>query len=292
MQIYTSIADLRQWRATLPSTTSVGFVPTMGFLHAGHLSLVRDARQHNDMVVVSIFVNPLQFSPNEDLSTYPRNLPHDLALLEAAGVDVVFTPTADELYPPHFNATVQLTGAIVTRLEGERRPGHFTGVATIVTKLLLICMPTRTYFGQKDAQQVAVIRQCIQDLNIPVHLYTGPIIREADGLAMSSRNIYLQPDERKAATIVWRTLAVGMHSIEAGERNSTIILESMNRLAQSEPLAQVDYIDIVHPDTFGSLPHVTAPALLGIVVRVGRPRLLDNYLWRADGSWDIGVNIQ
>ncbi|MGH2486187.1 MAG: pantoate--beta-alanine ligase, partial [Ktedonobacterales bacterium] len=209
MRVITTIADLINERPEWAGESDVGFVPTMGFLHAGHLSLVRQARAENGVLVASIFVNPTQFGPGEDLSRYPRDLPRDLEALTAAGVDVVFTPSADDVYPAGFNTYVEPTGAAAERLEAASRPGHFRGVATVVLKLFQLIQPHNAYFGQKDAQQVAVIRQMIRDLNLPVALRVLPIIREPGGLAMSSRNSSLSAQERAVATVLYRALMAG-----------------------------------------------------------------------------------
>jgi pantoate--beta-alanine ligase len=261
----------------------------MGYLHAGHLSLVRLARQQHARVAVSIFVNPLQFGPSEDLAAYPRDEARDLALLADAGVDAVFLPTPAAMYPADFATSVALSGPLVERLEGERRPGHFAGVATVVTKLLQIVQPTHAYFGQKDAQQAAVVQRFVADLNLPVRIIVGPIVREPDGLAMSSRNVYLTPIERQAALVLHQALAAGRAAIDQGERQAEAIRAIMRAVIASEPLATLDYVDVVDPTTFVPLERVEPPTLLALVAKVGKPRLLDNYLWRADGTWEIGV---
>ncbi len=231
----------------------------------------------------------MQFGQNEDLSAYPRDLPHDLELLRTAGVDAVLVPTPTTMYPAGFATTVALSGPLVAELEGARRPGHFAGVATVVTKLCNLTQPTHAYFGQKDAQQVAVVRRFVADLNLPCAVVVCPIVREADGLAMSSRNVYLAPAERQAALVVRRALEAGRALITDGERAPATIRAAMAATIATEPLAMLDYAEVVHPDTFVSLAAVTPPALLAIVARVGQPRLLDNYLWRSDSTWDLGV---
>ena len=288
MDVMTHIDEWRALRATWPAGEGIGLVPTMGYLHAGHLALVTAARATCARVVVSIFVNPLQFGPQEDLAAYPRDLPRDLALLEAAGVTAVFTPSPEAMYPPGFASAVTLAGPLVERLEGARRPGHFAGVATVVTKLFTITQPTHAFFGQKDAQQAAVVRRFVADLNLPVTIVVAPIIREADGLAMSSRNIYLDPPERQAALVLHQALAAGRAAITNGVTDAEAVRAVMRDTIAAEPLATLDYADVVAPDTFVPLTMMQPPALLAIVARVGKPRLLDNYLWRADGSWDVG----
>ena len=228
MQTIPTVAEMlaQRW----PPGASIGLVPTMGYLHEGHLSLARAARQECEQVVVSIFVNPTQFGPREDLSRYPRDLPRDLKLLEQAGADVIFTPTADDIYPPGFACYVDPTGPLVERLEGASRPGHFRGVATVVAKLFQIVRPERAYFGQKDAQQVAVIRRMVADLYLPVDLRMLPTVREPDGLAMSSRNAYLSPDERQAATILYRALTEARRLVDAGEQHTDTLRAALARV--------------------------------------------------------------
>jgi pantoate--beta-alanine ligase len=286
MQILPTVAEMlaQRW----PSGTRVGLVPTMGYLHDGHLSLARTARQECDQVVVSIFVNPTQFGPREDLSRYPRDLPRDLKLLEEAGADVIFTPTADDIYPPGFACYVDPTGPLVDRLEGASRPGHFRGVATVVAKLFQIVRPQQAYFGQKDAQQVAVIRRLVADLYLPVDLRVLPTVREADGLAMSSRNAYLSPDERQAATILYRALSEARRLVDAGEQHTDLLRATLARTIATEARAHLDYADVCDPGTMLPLSRVEPgqPLLLVLAARVGPARLIDNFLRHADGAWD------
>lgn len=291
MDICASLDDWNSVRAGWGSDQTIGFVPTMGFLHAGHLALVQAARAANQRVAVSIFVNPLQFGPTEDFTAYPRDMPRDLALLAAAGVDAVFVPPTDVMYPAGFVTAVKLTGPVVERLEGARRPGHFAGVATVVTKLFNIVRPTRAYFGQKDAQQVAVVRQFVRDLAQPLAIEVHPIVRELDGLALSSRNIYLAAAERQAALILRQALVAAQEAIAGGEHDAEAVRRLMARVVAAEPLATLDYADVVDPATFAPLTTITPNSLLPIVAKVGKPRLLDNFLWRADGSWDMGVTL-
>jgi pantoate--beta-alanine ligase len=298
MQVVSSLEELAEARARGPQggTRLVGFVPTMGYLHAGHLSLARRARSENDLVVVSIFVNPTQFGPREDLARYPRNLPADLALLDAAGADIVFTPSVEAIYPPGFSTYVEPTGHLAERLEAASRPGHFRGVATVVLKLFNIVGPTRAYFGQKDAQQVAVIRHMAGDLNLPVEVRVMPTIREADGLAMSSRNSYLGSEERQAATILYRALQAGVTAFGGHPREGgRAVRLAMATAVASEPRAILDYADCCHPETFTPLEgqeDLQAPALLAIAARIGTTRLIDNFLLARDGSWDLGVRVE
>ena len=292
MRVLATIAELVGERPGWAGPHDVGLVPTMGFLHAGHLSLFRQARVENGAVVASIFVNPAQFGPGEDLSRYPRDLPHDLERLEAAGVDVVFTPAAEEIYPAGYRTYVEPTGPLAERLEAASRPGHFRGVATVVLKLFHLVRPNQAYFGQKDAQQVAVIRRMIADLNLPVTPRILPTIREADGLAMSSRNSYLGPEDRKAATVLYRALHAGYQALEqhplggAGE-----VARVMAEVIGLEPRAKLDYADVCDPATFGPLASLRGGALLAVAARVGPARLIDNFLRRPDGTWDTGVRL-
>lgn len=275
MKTLTTIAELRAWRAV--STADVGCVPTMGALHAGHIALVERARRENARVVTSIFVNPTQFGPHEDLARYPRDLARDQALLRTAGCDVVFAPTPAEMYPPGHTAFVDV-GPVSAPLEGVRRPGHFRGVATVVLKLFGIVQPTRAYFGQKDAQQLAVIRRLVADLDVPVEIVGCPIVRADDGLALSSRNVYLSPAERAAAPVLYRALVHARAAWQAGERHGASLRQGLLDMLTREPLAQVDYAAVVDPETFLELPTATASALLLLAVRFGSTRLIDNLL--------------
>ncbi len=254
----------------------VGFVPTMGYLHDGHGSLMRAARAGNDVVVASIFVNPLQFAPDEDLDSYPRDLDRDTALAEASGVDVLFVPTVEEMYPDGPVLTSVSVAELSSRWEGVSRPGHFTGVATVVAKLFNIIGPCRAYFGRKDFQQLAVITRMARDLSIPVEVVGCPIIREPDGLAMSSRNIYLSPDERTAATVLRRALDAGTAAIQAGERNPTAVAGTMAAVVDAEPLARLDYVAAVDPRTLETPDMLGPTTQLLITTYVGSTRLIDN----------------
>ena len=264
----------------------------MGYLHEGHLSLVRHARAENELLVVSIFVNPTQFAPHEDLELYPRDVPRDLQLLEAAGVDIVFIPTPDEIYPPGFVTYVDPTGPLAEQAEGARRPGHFRGVATVVLKLFQVVQPHQAYFGQKDAQQAAVISRMIADFHLPLRLHVLPIIREADGLAMSSRNVYLGSEERIAATTLYRALQAGRLAFETRRADGPLaVIKAMTAVVASEPHAVLDYAEVRNPNSFLPLESLHAPAVLLIAVRIGSVRLIDNFLLRADGSWDVGIAV-
>lgn len=273
MQTVSTLADLRSSRLSLPG--SVGLVPTMGYLHEGHLSLVRRARADCDHVIVSIFVNPTQFGPAEDLSRYPRDLERDLNLLQPLGADLVWMPTAEMMYQDGYQTWVEVEG--MTRpLEGAMRPGHFRGVTTVVAKLFNAVQPHRAYFGQKDAQQAAVIRQMARDLNFPVEVVVCPIVREPDGLAMSSRNVYLDPDQRQAATVLFQALTAAKDAYEEGERDAESLRGMMKAVLAGEPLAEVQYVSCADYDTLEELDTVKGKALLSMAVFIGKTRLIDN----------------
>ncbi len=276
MKVTEDINQIRQIRWTDPMA-SWGFVPTMGYLHEGHLSLVRRAKAENERTAVSIYVNPTQFAPNEDLSSYPRDLARDLALLEVEGVNLVFTPSDAVMYPPGFQTMV--TVAELSRpLEGSSRPTHFQGVATIVAKLFHIIQPTRAYFGQKDAQQAVVLRQMVRDLNFNVEMVICPIVREADGLALSSRNKYLTPEQRQAATVLSRALNRAKNAYANGERAAPILRRLMREAITAEPLARLDYVSAADPATLQELKEVKEGVLLSTAVFFGKTRLIDNIL--------------
>ena len=253
----------------------IGLVPTMGALHEGHLSLVRAARDDCATVVASIFVNPSQFAPGEDFERYPRNLEDDLAELEREGVDYVFTPSVEEVYPPGFATTVSVAGPALP-LEGETRPGHFDGVATVVAKLLLQSLPDRAYFGRKDVQQVAVVRRLVRDLDIPTEVVMLPTVREADGLALSSRNAYLTPEERAAAPVLFRALSAARDRFRAGQQRPADLETGCRRMIEAEPLiAAIDYVAVVNADTMAPWDG-DGPCLLAAAIRIGSVRLIDN----------------
>ena len=255
----------------------VGFVPTMGCLHEGHMSLVRKARAENKSVVVSIYVNPTQFGPKEDLSKYPRDLDRDLAMLEKEGTDVVFFPSDKEMYPAGYDTWVTVDN-LTKPLEGDSRPTHFCGVTTIVTKLFNIVRPANAYFGQKDAQQALVIKKMVADLNMNLVVMVCPTIREPDGLAMSSRNVYLNPEQRKTAPILYKSLLLAEDMFAIGERNAAVILEQMTTVIQKEPLAKIDYISISDTETLAGLKTIEKSALVSMAVRFGKTRLIDNII--------------
>jgi pantoate--beta-alanine ligase len=253
----------------------IGFVPTMGYLHQGHLSLIRRARQSSDIVVISIFVNPTQFGPQEDLARYPRDLKRDEELAEQEGVDYIFYPDVSEMYPEGYKTYV-LVEELSKKMCGASRPEHFRGVTTIVLKLLNIIQPHCAYFGQKDAQQAIIIRRMVEDLNLDVKIEVEPIIREADGLAMSSRNSYLNAKEREAALVLYHALNLAQKLIKQGERNSPVIISQMEKLISQEPLARIDYISIVDNRNLQELAIINKEALIALAVYIGKTRLIDN----------------
>ncbi len=275
MIIAASLDELRAARLLLDGV--VGFVPTMGYLHEGHLSLARRAREECRSVVASIFVNPTQFGPNEDLSKYPRDLKRDLTLLESVGVDLVWTPDNETMYPPGYATWVEVEG-LTRPLEGAARPGHFRGVTTVVAKLFNAVQPQKAYFGQKDAQQAAVIRRMTRDLNFPIEIVVCPTVREADGLAMSSRNSYLSAEERQAATILFRALTAAKDAYERGERDAETLRKIMVETLASEPRAQTHYVSAADYDTLEELQTVTGKTLLSMAVFIGKTRLIDNFV--------------
>jgi pantoate--beta-alanine ligase len=275
MNTVQSISNLRQIRNDLPSP--VGLVPTMGYLHEGHLSLVQRARQECANVIVSIFVNPTQFGPHEDLDAYPRDFPQDFALLEKYGVDLVWVPKLEQMYTPDFQTWVIVERA-AQPLEGKMRPGHFRGVTTVVAKLFNSVLPDKAYFGQKDAQQVVVIRRMVKDLNFPIDIVVCPIIREPDGLAMSSRNVYLDHEERQAAQVLFRSLSAATSAFQIGNNNADQLREIMTGTIMSEPLADLQYVSCADPDTLEELSGSISRALLSMAVVIGKTRLIDNFL--------------
>lgn len=247
----------------------------MGYLHDGHLSLVDGARRENGRVAASVFVNPTQFGPQEDLARYPRDLDRDRALLERTGCDLLFAPSVEEMYSPGFETTIDV-GSVALPLEGSRRPGHFRGVATVVMKLFGIFEPDRAYFGEKDAQQLAVIRRLVRDLNVPVEIRGCPTVRESDGLALSSRNSYLEGEERQAAPVLFRALSAAREAYRAGEGSGEALRALIRRVLEAQPLARTDYVSVVHPETFQELESLNGPALALLAVFIGRARLIDN----------------
>ncbi|HEX30087.1 TPA: pantoate--beta-alanine ligase [Candidatus Poribacteria bacterium] len=256
----------------------IGFVPTMGYFHEGHLTLMRRAKEENDLLVVSLFVNPTQFGPNEDYERYPRDLDRDRELAEKEGVDLLFVPSVEDMYPAGYATYVEVTGTLTSVLCGARRPGHFRGVTTVVAKLFNIVKPHRAYFGEKDAQQLRVIKRMAKDLNFDVEIISVPTVRESDGLAMSSRNEYLSPEERKAALVLWRSLNLARSLVEAGERKADRIISEMRRLIESEPLAKIDYVEIVDSETLEKVDRIEGEVLVALAVFIGTTRLIDNMI--------------
>jgi len=273
MKVLSTIAEFKESRQKIKNP--VGLVPTMGYLHEGHLTLVRRAREKNRTVVVSIFVNPTQFGPREDFVQYPRDPERDLALLEKEKVDLVFTPSVEEMYPEGFCSWVEVE-KVTDELEGAIRPGHFRGVTTVVAKLLNIVQPARAYFGQKDAQQAVVIKRMVADLNMNLDIIVVPTEREPDGLAMSSRNTYLSPEERQAALVLWKSLNLAQQLWSQGERKAERVRQQMTVLIQKEPLAKIDYVSIAEPETLEEIVEIDRAALVSLAVRIGRTRLIDN----------------
>lgn len=270
-------AQVKEWKK---EGQSIGFVPTMGYLHEGHMNLI-DAAGENDKVVVSIFVNPMQFGPTEDLASYPRDLEHDAKLCEEHGVDLIFHPTPEEMYGDQFYSYVDMD-VLTKELCGLSRPVHFRGVCTVVTKLFNIVTPDRAYFGQKDAQQLAVIKRMVKDLNMPLTITGCPIIREADGLAKSSRNTYLSIEEREAALVLSRSIFLGKEMVEKGERDCKKILAAMTAEIEKEPLAKIDYVKIVDLDTMQQVEKIDRGILAAIAVYIGKTRLIDNFMYELE----------
>ena len=279
MNISGSISEVRQivkeWRK---EGLTVGFVPTMGYLHEGHKSLIDKAVKENDRVVVSVFVKPIQFGPTEDLASYPRDLERDAKLCEEAGANLIFHPEKEEMYFDDFSSFVEVQG-VSKGLCGKSRPIHFRGVCTVVTKLFNIVKPDRAYFGQKDAQQLAVVKRMVRDLNMDIEIIGCPIIREEDGLAKSSRNTYLSPEERKAAVILSKSLRLGKEAIEAGERDSKKIIDIITNNINTEKLAKIDYVEIVDPLSIENIDKIENSALVAMAVYIGKTRLIDNFIY-------------
>lgn len=279
MKLVTTISEVREmvnlWKQ---SGKTIGLVPTMGYLHEGHQSLIQKAYAENDEVVVSVFVNPTQFSANEDLSSYPRSIENDQEKSAAAGASLIFHPTVEEMYPAGFHTYIEAFG-VTEVLEGASRPTHFRGVTTVVGKLFNIVQPIRAYFGQKDAQQVAVIEQMVRDLNFPVEIIRCPIIREADGLAKSSRNVYLSSEERQAALVLSQALGLAQNLLEQGETSAEKIIQGMTEKIQQERLAVIDYIKVVDNQTLQDVARIEKPVLIPIAVRIGQTRLIDNLVY-------------
>lgn len=278
MKIVSTIKEVKEivsgWKK---QDLSVGFVPTMGYLHEGHGSLIAKARENNDKVVVSIFVNPMQFGPSEDLASYPRDLEKDSAFCESLGADLIFHPEPSEMYTDSFCSYVDMS-VLTEELCGLSRPVHFRGVCTVLTKLFNIVQPDRAYFGQKDAQQLAVVKHMVEDLNMNLEIIGCPIVREEDGLAKSSRNTYLSEEERKAALILSKTIFMGQKMVEEGETDAAKLVEAMKANIQTEPLAKIDYVKAVDGLTMQQIPEIKSPALVAIAVYIGKTRLIDNFI--------------
>jgi pantoate--beta-alanine ligase len=279
MQIFNNIKEMQEWSLQARRQgKSIGLVPTMGFLHEGHLALVQEARNSCDLVVVSIFVNPLQFGQGEDFEEYPRDLSRDVSLLEKAGADAVFAPTAREMYPDGFSTSVEVSGEITQKMCGASRPGHFKGVTTVCTKLFHTCLPDKAFFGQKDAQQLLIIKKMVRELNFPLEIVRVPIVRESDGLAMSSRNVYLDAAQRKEALALSRALNHAREQIAGGERDVTRLKDSIRRIITASPEAEIDYIEIVNGEDLSDLTTVSGRVLIALAVKFGKTRLIDNLL--------------
>ena len=277
MKIVSTINEVReQVKEWKKEGNTIGFVPTMGYLHEGHASLIDAARKNNGKVVVSIFVNPIQFGPNEDLDSYPRDLEHDEKLCEEHGVDLIFHPTPEEMYGDNFYTFVDMD-VLTKELCGLSRPVHFRGVCTVVSKLFNIVTPDNAYFGQKDAQQLAIIKRMVKDLNMPLSIHGCPIIREADGLAKSSRNTYLSAEERKAALVLSRAVKLGQELVRNGEKNADAIVNAMRALIEQEPLARIDYVSAVDGLTMLPVHEINGGELIAMAVYIGKTRLIDNF---------------
>lgn len=279
MELVTTIADVRKtvkkWKA---DGLTIGLVPTMGYLHEGHQSLMANAKRNNDKVIVTIFVNPIQFGPTEDLASYPRDLYNDKIACQHMNVDLIFCPSEREMYDPHFNSFVDVN-SLTDELCGKKRPGHFRGVCTVVSKLFNITQPDRAYFGQKDAQQLAVIKQMVNDLNFDIEIIGCPIVRETDGLAKSSRNSYLSPQERQAACCLYQAIDTAQILIKQGEHSSRKLLSAMQTIIAKQPLAKIDYIEFVDLQTLKPIETIKSGVLCALAVYIGKTRLIDNFIY-------------
>jgi pantoate--beta-alanine ligase len=267
-------AKVKEWKS---QGLTVGLVPTMGYLHEGHQSLIKKAVEENDRVVVSIFVNPIQFAPNEDLATYPRDLEADKKLCESTGASLIFHPTPEEMYPSGFSTSVAMEG-LTKELCGKTRPTHFGGVCTVVSKLFNIVQPDKAYFGQKDAQQLAIVKRMVKDLNFDLEIVGCPIVREADGLAKSSRNTYLSKDERQAALILSKAISLGQEMVQNGEKSAQAVIKAMTDKINTEPLAKIDYVNAVNALTIEPVEEIKGEVLVAIAVYIGKTRLIDNFI--------------
>jgi len=276
MQVAKTVREVRAWtKLARADGKTIGFVPTMGYFHEGHLSLMRRAKAECDLCVVSLFVNPTQFGPSEDFQRYPRDFARDAAMAESVGVDLLFAPEVEEMYPEGYQTYVEVT-EVTRRLEGAARPGHFRGVATVCTKLFNIVQADRAYFGKKDYQQLKVIQRMVRDLNIPTEIVPCETVREPDGLAMSSRNVYLKPDERQAATVLYRALCAGRDAILAGERDAKKVQALVEQVIATEPLVKTEYVDVADAETLEPLTDLRGEVVISLAARVGVARLIDN----------------
>lgn len=280
MQIFNRVCEAQDWcRIIKSSGKTIGLVPSMGYLHEGHLSLVRLARQQCDIVIVSIFVNPMQFGQGEDFEEYPRDLKRDTELLENEKVDAIFAPLARDMYPEGYNTFVEVQGEITEKLCGISRPGHFKGVTTVVSKLFMICQPDKAYFGQKDAQQVTIIEKMVRELNFPLTIVRCPIIREADGLALSSRNVHLNEEQRQQALVLNQALKAAEKEIVAGQRDVEALKQGMREVIASQPETQIDYIEIYNSDNLKDVQNLAdEKIIMALAVKVGKTRLIDNLI--------------
>ncbi len=277
MQEFKNVASMQEWSLEQKQNNkTIGLVPTMGYLHEGHLALVKAAKKSCDRVIVSIFVNPMQFGQGEDYEDYPRDLSHDYELLQNEQVDAVFAPLVSEMYPAGYNTSVEVGGEITSKLCGASRPGHFKGVATVVSKLFNICLPDAAFFGQKDAQQVIVIEKMVEELNFPLKIVRVPIVREEDGLAKSSRNVYLDPEKRQEALVLNDALCLARSLIENGERDTNNIKQQMTNLINSKEHADIDYIELVNDKDLSDLAVIKERVLIALAVKFGSTRLIDN----------------
>lgn len=276
MQVAKTVREVRAWtKLARADGKTIGFVPTMGYFHEGHLNLMRRAKTECDLCVVSLFVNPTQFGPSEDFQRYPRDFARDAAMAESVGVDLLFAPEVEEMYPEGYQTYVEVT-EVTRRLEGSARPGHFRGVATVCAKLFNIVQADRAYFGKKDYQQLKVIQRLVKDLNIPTEIVPCETVREPDGLAMSSRNVYLKPDERQAATVLYRALCAGRDAILAGERDGKKVQTLVEQVIATEPLVKTEYVDVADAETLEPLTDLRGEVLISLAARVGVARLIDN----------------
>ena len=282
MRLVSSVKEVREivkeWKK---EGLSVGFVPTMGYLHEGHKSLIERSVKENDKTVVSIFVNPIQFGPNEDLASYPRDINHDKEVVSSAGADLIFNPLDSEMYDSHFTTLVN-TKEVSENLCGAKRPVHFGGVCTVLTKLFNIVTPDRAYFGQKDAQQLAVVKRFVKDLNFDIEIIGCPIVREADGLAKSSRNTYLNAEERQAALILSKSLKLGLEAIKNGERDAKTVIDIISKNIETEKLARIDYVSIVDNENIQYIDTLKGEILCAIAVYIGKTRLIDNFIYKCE----------